>query len=83
VTRSSSFLKITLSSATMLDSDNVLLLRDARPGSGFQTLGAMRPSIEASQPVAASFAAVTVLMLESRPAEKLVVASENEMFPEL
>jgi hypothetical protein len=69
--------------ATMIDSDNVLLLREARPGSGFQTYGAARPPIDASDPVAASFAAVTVFMLQSSPTQGLLAAFEGEMLPSL
>jgi quinol monooxygenase YgiN len=69
--------------ATMIDSHNVLLLRDARPGSGFEMRGSERPSIEAPEPIVASFAAITVFMLESAPTDALISAFESEILPGL
>ncbi len=51
--------------ATMIDSDNVLLLRPARERSGFDLRGLQRPS--AQQNVAPSFAAAGIFLLARMP----------------
>lgn len=67
---------------TIIDSDNVLLLRDARPGSGFETRGITRPFV--GSPVgAASFTGMAVLMLKARPDEAFVSSFERDVLPEL
>ena len=67
---------------TMIDSDNVLLLRDARPGSGFETRGITRPFV--GSPVgAASFAGIAVLMLKARPDEAFLSSFELDVLPSL
>ena len=61
--------------ATMIDSDNVLLLRSARPASGFDTNGLTR-----SAPLT-SFVAASIFMLE-RPADVArITAFETSILP--
>lgn len=67
---------------TMIDSDNVLLLRDARPGGGFETRGLVRPFV-GSPSGDPSFTGLAVLMLKARPDEALVSAFEEGLLPEL
>src|ERR1700730_12713163 len=58
--------------ATLLDSDNVLLLRDARDGSGFDLQGLVRPAVTESN--AESFVAAFVFMLDAPASEDFVAA---------
>jgi hypothetical protein len=67
---------------TMIDSDNVLLLRDARPGSGLQTRGLARPFV-GSASGSPSFAGMAIFMLEARPNEAFVSSFERDLLPEL
>lgn len=57
---------------TMIDSDNVLLLRPARPHSGFELTNA-RPAA----------AAVSVFMLDAPPDDRYVEEFEQQMLPSL
>jgi hypothetical protein len=61
--------------ATLLDSDNVLLLRDARAGSGFDVGGLTRP--EGTETAAESFVAVFLFMLDGPPGEAFLRAFED------
>ena len=65
----------------LLDNDDVLLLRDARPGSGFDPRRLARPA--GTQTRAPSTVAVAVLMLTRAADEALVTAFEAEMLPQL
>jgi NIPSNAP len=65
--------------ATLLDSDDVLLLRDAREGSGFDLHGLVRPA-GAERP-AGSFVAVFVFMLDGPADEDFVTAFEASIVP--
>ncbi len=61
--------------ATLLDSDNVLLLRDARPGTGFDLDGLTRPN---GAPTATdSLVVVFLYMLDGLPGEALLRAFET------
>jgi hypothetical protein len=62
--------------ATMIDSDNVLLLRPARPDSGFDLTGLNRAPMGASE-TPASFVAVSIVMLP-QPADEAVIANFEE-----
>lgn len=66
---------------TLADSDDVLLLRDARPGSGLDLTGLARPS--GSEPRARNFVGVAVLMLDGPASENFVRAFETDMLPRL
>jgi hypothetical protein len=61
--------------ATLLDSDNVLLLRNARAGSGFDLDGLIRPS--GTESGAESFVALFLFMLDGPPDEPLLRAFED------
>jgi hypothetical protein len=61
--------------ATLLGSDNVLLLRDARAGSGFELDGLTRPDGRETAPE--SFVAVFLFMLDGPPGEAFLRAFEN------
>ncbi|MDB5095023.1 MAG: hypothetical protein JWO85_3124 [Candidatus Eremiobacteraeota bacterium] len=65
--------------ATLLDSDDVLLLRDARAGSGFDLQGLVRPAGAERQ--AESFVAVFVFMLDGHADEDFVSAFEAGIVP--
>jgi hypothetical protein len=65
--------------ATMLDSDNVLLLRDARDGSGFDLDGLTRPA--GTQNAAESFVVVFVFMLDGPAGEDFVAAFQAGIVP--
>ena len=67
--------------ATMLDSDNVLLLRAARAGSGFDLAGLARPTATGSRP--ASWVGLAVLMLDGPADESFVRAFDAEVLPAL
>lgn len=60
--------------ATMLDSDNVLLLRPARPGSGFDDGARKRSDM---------LAAASIFMLPEAPGEAYVAAFERNVRPRL
>lgn len=68
--------------ATMIDSENVLLLRPARPHSGFDLGGLRRPEAAQVRP-AASVVGVAVLMLSAPADEACIAAFERELLPEL
>jgi len=63
--------------ATLLDSDNVLLLRAARAGSGFDLEGLVRPAVTES--AAESFVVVFLFMLDGPPGEGFVSAFEHDV----
>jgi len=65
----------------LLDNDDVLLLRDARPGSGFDVDRAARPA--GTQTRAPSIVAVAVLMLERAADEAFITAFEAGVLPRL
>jgi len=69
--------------ATMIDSDNVLLLRNARPNSGFDTHGLTRPGGNDGQSSAGARVAVSIFMLDGPAAAALVGAFEETVLPEL
>ncbi len=69
--------------ATMIDSDNVLLLRSARPGSGFETQGFSRPAGADLAIGRGRFVVAAVLMLGESATEGLVAAFEEHLLPEL
>lgn len=66
---------------TLADSDDVLLLRDARPGSGFDLARLTRPA--GTEPRARHFVGVAVLMLDRPAGEAFVRAFETDMLPRL
>jgi hypothetical protein len=64
--------------ATLVDTDNVLLLRPARPQSGFDHRGLQRA--ELTQPTGSqTFVAVAVLMLDAPAGERFVAEFEREV----
>jgi hypothetical protein len=69
--------------ATMVDSDNVLLLRSARGGSGFDLRGLRRPAAAAAESHSPSLVAVTVFMLRAPADDVLVAAFEAALLPAL
>ncbi len=69
--------------ATLIDSDNVLLLRPARPGSGFDVRGMTRPGGAQRENAAGSFVAVSVLMLDAPASSELIGAFEDAVLPAL
>jgi hypothetical protein len=68
--------------ATMIDSDNVLLLRGARPDSGFETHGLSRPIGDDLATAAGRLVATSVLMLVEPATEGLIAAFEEHTLPE-
>lgn len=69
--------------ATLVDSDDVLLLRSARPDSGFDLDGLTRPADADSAAERESFVAVSIFMLKERVGEDLLAAFEARMLPEM
>ena len=69
--------------ATMIDSDNVLMLRDARPGSGFELRGLDRPALDGAESRGDGIVAVTVFMLERPASEPLIASFEEVVLPAL
>jgi hypothetical protein len=69
--------------ATMVDSDNVLLLRSARPASGFDIRGLARSKDGAQGPGAKTFVASTIFMLDGPADESLIAAFEEVTLPQL
>ena len=67
--------------AALLDNDDVLLLRDARPGSGFDLSRVARP--DGTQTGAPNTVAVAVLLLERAADDAFVTAFETELLPRL
>lgn len=67
---------------TMIDSDNVLLLRPARSESGFDLDGLHRPG-QTDLRAADSFVAVSILMLERAADEPLLQTFERDALPRL
>ena len=65
----------------LLDNDDVLLLRDARPGSGFDLERVARPA--GTQTRAPSTVAVAVLMLERAADEAFFTAFEADVLPRI
>ncbi len=66
--------------ATLLDNDNVLLLRNARANSGFDLQGLERPAPGASSEPA-SFVAASIFMLDRAADETFIEAFELELLP--
>lgn len=69
--------------ATMLDSDNVLLLRSARPASGFDLRGLARPKDGAQTPGARAFVTAAIFILDGPADESLIAAFEDVTLPQL
>jgi hypothetical protein len=67
---------------TLADSDDVLLLRDARPGSGFDLTGLIRPAGTEARGER-HVAAVAVMMLDGPAGEAFVTAFETQLLPRL
>lgn len=67
---------------TLADSDDVLLLRDARPRSGFDLTGLTRPAGTEARG-RRRVAAVAVLMLDGPAGEAFITAFETELLPRL
>jgi hypothetical protein len=67
--------------ATMLDSDNVLLLRAARGGSGFDLRGLRRPQPE--EVPSPSYVAASIRMSAAPVTESIVADFETRVFPKL
>jgi hypothetical protein len=74
----------TEANSTLVDSDNVLMLRSARPDSGFDLRGLTRPGGAAvSQSPARSFVAVSIFMLGQAADDGLIAAFETRLLPQL
>jgi hypothetical protein len=71
----------TAANDTLADSDDVLLLRDARPGSGFDLSGLVRPAGTPAR--AGDLVGVAVLMLDGPAGEAFLAAFEAHMLPRL
>lgn len=69
--------------ATLIDTDNVLLLRSARPDSGFDLHGLMRPVQVAGDAETNSTVAVSIFMLDGPAGDELLDAFEASLLPEL
>lgn len=67
--------------AALLDNDDVLMLRDARPGSGFDVSRAARP--DGTQTGAPNTVAVCILMLDRAADDAFLTAFETELLPRL
>jgi NIPSNAP len=67
--------------ATMIDSDNVLLLRNARPSSGFDLNGLVRD--DGNGTTWNHFVAVSVLMLDTPAGERFIAQREAGLLPAL
>ncbi len=65
----------------LVDNDDVLLLRDARPGSGFDLTSLARPA--GAHAAAQRFVGVAVFMLERPAGETFITAFEDELLPRL
>lgn len=72
----------TAANETMIDSDNVLLLRSARDGSGFDLDGLIRPN---GVPANAdeSFVAASIFMLDASPHDAFIESFEELALPQL
>lgn len=68
--------------ATLIDSDNVLLLRNAREGSGFNLNGLTRPD-GAKTSAGSSFVAATIFMGDESVAEDSISSFESAALPQL
>ena len=68
--------------ATMIDSDNVLLLRNARPLSGLDLCGLTRSGLS-EQPNERSFVAASICMLDGPADSAYMAAFENNVLPRL
>jgi hypothetical protein len=71
----------TAANGALLDNDDVLLLRDARPGSGFDPTRFARPA--GTQARSPNTVAVAVLMLQRAAGEAFVTAFEAAVLPRL
>lgn len=69
--------------ATMISSDNVLLLRNARPGSGFDVRGLRRPAGGNSSTRTRRRVATSIFMLSQPADQALVTAFEERVLPEI
>jgi hypothetical protein len=69
--------------ATMIDSNNVLLLRSAGPDSGFETQGLYRPASGDLATGVGRFVATSVFMLSEPATEALIAAFEERVLPEV
>ena len=67
----------------LLDNDDVLLLRDARPGSGFDLTRFARPAATQTPAPVPNSVAVAVLMLARAADDAFVAAFEAEVLPRL
>ena len=67
---------------TLADSDDVLLLRDARPGSGFDLSGLIRPTSTEAR-ARRHVVAVAVMMLDGPAGEAFITAFETQMLPQV
>jgi hypothetical protein len=67
--------------ATMIDSDNVLLLRPARSYSGFDLAGLERPGHYAPEPT--GYVAALILWLRDAPSEGVIATFEGSLLPVL
>lgn len=67
---------------TLVDSDNVLLLRPARPDSGFDLRGLSRPQAAPARRNG-SLVGVAVLMLNAPAGEACIASFEDELLPRL
>jgi NIPSNAP len=67
--------------ATMIDSDDVLLVRPARPGSGFDLSGLERPGYDAAE--SRGYVAALILWLRSAPSMEVVAQFEASLLPRL
>ena len=67
----------------LLDNDDVLLLRDARPGSGFDLMPFARPAATQTPAPVANSVAVAVLMLARAADDAFVAAFEAGVLPRL
>lgn len=69
--------------ATLADTDNVLLLRSARPESGFDVHGLTRPARAAVTVEPPSTVAVSIFMLDEPAGDDVLDAFEAELLPRL
>jgi hypothetical protein len=67
--------------ATMIDSDNVLLLRPARPNSGLDLTGLERPAHDGPDPP--GYVAALILWLREPASDGVVAAFESSLLPAL
>lgn len=73
----------TAANATMIDSDNVLLLRKAREASGIDARGLTRPGVGQDETASSSYVGVAVHMTDSSSWEDALRAFEESILPRL